>query len=126
MPVEDALDVVEGTVTAATRGPLEAIANAAVPLEGARIRVPSVTGPVRVELATVREAYDLIRHQQASLRRLDEALTTGGYTAEIYVEERQVATLGVGAAPGRTSRWLGGGRTEIHLREVLRATVRSP
>jgi len=120
------VDLLDDVFTLTTKDPIESVANIAIPLEGAAIRVPSVTGPVRVELETLRDAVDLVRNQQALLHRLDETLTAGGYTAEVYVVETQVGLLGADADPGRVSRAVGDGKTEILGRGVARAAVRSP
>jgi hypothetical protein len=120
------VDLLDDVFTLTTKEPIEAVANVAIPLEGADIHVPSVTGPVHVELETLRDAIDLVRNQQALLHRLDEALTAGGYTAEVYVVETQVGLLGADADPGRVSRVVGDGKTEILGRGVARAAVRSP
>ncbi|SEN23849.1 hypothetical protein SAMN05216388_1002129 [Halorientalis persicus] len=118
------LGVVDGALTMATAPAVEAAANLLVDLDGARLRLPSVGGPVHIEIERFREAARIVRAEGETLERLDATLRTGGYTAEVYVGETRVALLGVGADPGRVSRWLGDGRTELLARGVVAAAVR--
>lgn len=120
------VDLLDDVFTLTIEEPIEAVTNVVIPLEGAEIHLPSVTGPVHVELETLRDAIDLVRNQQALLHRLDEALTAGGYTAEVYVVETQVGLLGADADPGRVSRVVGDGKIKILARGVARAAIRSP
>lgn len=120
------VDLLDDVFTLTIEEPIEAVTNVVIPLEGAEIHLPSVTGPVHVELETLRDAIDLVRNQQALLHRLDEALTAGGYTAEVYVVETQVGLLGMDADPGRVSRVVGDGKIKILARGVARAAIRSP
>lgn len=115
---------IEGALTLATAPPVEVAANVLVDLDGARFRLPSVGGPVHIEFESLREAARVLRHEGETLGQLDSVLRAGGYTAAVYVGETRVALLGVGATPGRVSRWLGDGRTQLLARGVLVAAVR--
>jgi hypothetical protein len=120
------LGVVDGALTLATAPAVETAANLLVDLDGARLRLSSVGGPVFIEIEQFREAVRIVRTEDETLERLDATLRTGGYTAEVYVGETQVALLGVGADPGRVSRWLGDGRTELLATGVCAAALRQP
>jgi hypothetical protein len=120
------LGAVDGALTAAVAPPVEAVGNLLVDLDGARLRLPSVAGPVHIEIERLREAVRIVRTEGATLERLDATLRTGGYTAVVYVGETRVALLGAGADPGRVSRWLGDGRTELLAAGVCAAAVRDP
>lgn len=126
MVTDDLIDLLDNVFSLTTKRPLESVANIAIPLEGAEIRVPSVGGPVHVELETLRDAVRLVRNQQALLHKLDETLRSGGYSAEVYVAGIQVGLLGERAAPGRVSQFVGDGKTQILARGVARAAVNSP
>ena len=119
------LGVVDGALTMATAPTVEAAANLLIDLDDARLRLPSVGGPVHIEIERLREAVRIVRNEGETLGQLDATLRAGGYTAEVYVGETRVALLGVGADPGRVSRWLGDGRTELLATGVCAAAVRS-
>ncbi|SDF15827.1 hypothetical protein [Halorientalis regularis] len=118
------LGAVDGALTMATAPAVETAANLLVDLDDARLRLRSVGGPVHIEIDRFREAVRIVRTEGATLERLDATLRAGGYTAAVYVGETRVALLGVGADPGRVSRWLGDGRTELLARGVVTAAVR--
>ncbi|WP_335999839.1 hypothetical protein [Halorientalis halophila] len=118
--------VVDGALTLATAPTVEVVANLLVDLDDARLHLPSVAGPVHIRIDRLREAVRIVRTEEETLKRLDATLTAGGYTAEVYVGETQVALLGAEADPGRVSRRLADGRTELFAGGVLRAAVRDP
>lgn len=115
--------MLDGLLTGVAAPSVEVVANRLHALEGVRLELASVTGVVHVEVESVRQAVHVVRHQQAAVRQLDEMLAAGGFTGQVRVDGVQVGRLGVEADPGRLSRWLADGRTEVRVRGLLSAVA---
>lgn len=118
--------LVDGLATMAVAPALEPVANVVVALDGATLRLTSITGRVRIDVETFEDALDIVWHEQAALERLDATLTAAGFTAEVYVGGTHAAWLGADADPGWGSRYLADGCTELRPAGVSRVVVDAP
>lgn len=111
---------VDTVLTGVASGPMELVANLVVSLDGAQLKLTSITGKVRIVVDSFRAAIRIVRTEQRTLRKLDQALSASGITAPVYVAETQIALLGADANPGWLSRRIADGRTEVDGWGVLR------
>lgn len=115
---------VDALLTGIASGPVEAVANLLVSLDGAELRLTSVTGRVEILVESLRAAVRIVRTEGETLRRLDDTLSAGGITAPVYVAETRIALLGADARPGWLSKRIADGRTEVDGWGLLKAIPR--
>jgi len=115
---------VDQLLTGVASGPVEMAANLLVSLDGATLRLTSLTGEVEIVVESLRAAVRIVRTEAETLRRLDETLTAGGVTAPVYVAGTRIALLGANADPGWLSEQVADGRTEVDGWGLCKATPR--
>jgi len=115
---------IDTLLTGVASGPMETVANLVVSLDGAQLRLTSITGKVRIVVESLRAAIRIVRTEQQTLLKLDQALSASGITAPVYVAGTRIALLGAHAEPGWLSRRIADGRTEVDGWGVVKSLLR--
>ncbi|MFD1586969.1 hypothetical protein ACFR9U_08235 [Halorientalis brevis] len=115
---------IDTLLTGVASGPMETVANLVVALDGAQLKLTSITGKVRIVVESLRAAIRIVRTEQQTLLKLDQALSASGITAPVYVAGTRIALLGAHAEPGWLSRRIADGRTEVDGWGVVKTALR--